>query len=65
MIQGMENNKVQNYIKNVLENMPPGWLNTTTQRWDIYDESLAKTQFLNRIENLFNDEIYKTSALNE
>jgi cystathionine beta-lyase/cystathionine gamma-synthase len=65
MIQGMENNKVQNYIKNVLENMPPGWLNTTTHRLDIYDESLAKTQFLNRFENLFNDGIYKTSALNE
>jgi hypothetical protein len=61
----MENNKVHNYIKNVLENMPPGWLNTTTHRLDIYDESLAKTQFLNRFENLFNDGIYETSALNE
>ena len=42
----MENNKMLNYIKDVLENMPSGWLNLTTHRLDIYDERLSKTQFL-------------------
>ena len=51
----MENNKMLNYIKDALENMPSSWLNLTTHRLDIYDESLAKTQFLNQFESLFND----------
>lgn len=41
------------YIKNVLENMPTDWLNLTTHRLDIYDESLAKTQFIDQFEALF------------
>ncbi len=61
----MENNTVLRFIKNVLENMPSGWLSTTTHRLDIYDESLAKTQFLDRFESLFNDGVFETSALNE
>jgi len=43
-----------NYIKDVLENMPSGWLNLTTHRLDIYDEKLAKTQFLEQFDHLFN-----------
>ena len=39
----MVDNKMLNYIKDVLENMPAGWLNLTTHRLDIYDEKLAKT----------------------
>ena len=46
----MEDNKMLNYIKDVLENMPTGWLNLTTHRLDIYDEKLAKTQFLEQFE---------------
>jgi cystathionine beta-lyase/cystathionine gamma-synthase len=61
----MENNRVLNYIKNVLENMPSSWLHITTHRLDIYDEKLAKTQFLNQFEVLFNNTISETSALNE
>ena len=49
----MEASKIQNYIKEVLENMPTDWLNLTTHRLDIYDESLAKTQFLEQFESLF------------
>jgi hypothetical protein len=41
----MKDNKMLNYIKEVLKNMPAGWLSTTTHRLDIYDEKLAKTQF--------------------
>jgi len=52
----MEKHKVLNYIKNVLENMPIGWLNTTTHRLDIYDEKLAKVEFLQELNVLFNED---------
>ena len=61
----MENNKVKHYIKNVLENMPSGWLTTTTHRLDIYDEGLAKTAFLDKFEALFNLDVFDTKSLNE
>jgi len=51
----MEDNKMLNYIKDVLENIPAGWLTLTTHRLDIYDEKLAKTQFLEQFEILYND----------
>jgi len=54
-----------NYIKDVLENMPIGWLNLTTHRLDIYDEKLAKYQFLDQFEILFNNNNSEASALNE
>lgn len=38
----MEGNKMLNYIIEVLENMPTGWLRTTTHRLDIYDENWPK-----------------------
>jgi len=56
---------MQNYIKNVLNNMPAGWLSTTTHRLDIYNESLAKTEFLEQIEALFNANNSEALALNE
>jgi cystathionine beta-lyase/cystathionine gamma-synthase len=61
----MEDNKMLNYIKDVLENMPTGWLNLTTHRLDIFDEKLAKIQFLEQFENLFNDNNSEASALNQ
>ncbi len=59
----MEDNKILDYIKDVLENMPSDWLSLTTHRLDIYDESLAKTQFLDQFQNLFNDNNSDASAL--
>jgi cystathionine beta-lyase/cystathionine gamma-synthase len=61
----MEDNKMLNYIKVVLENMPAGWLNLTTHRLDIYDEKLAKTQFIKQFEILFNNNNSESSALSE
>ncbi len=61
----MKENKVLNYIEEVLENMPADWLRLTTHRLDIYDEKLAKTQFLDRFENLFEANNSETSALSE
>jgi len=52
-----------NYLKNVLENIPSGWLSTTTHRLDIYDEKLAKTEFLEQFKLLYNKNIADTSAL--
>ncbi len=54
-----------NYIKDVLDNMPTDWLNLTTHRLDIYNEKLAKTQFLEQFETLFNDNNSETSILAE
>jgi len=61
----MEASKMLNYIKDVLINMPAGWLSITTHRLDIYEEKLAKTQFLEQFENLFNTNNASSSALNE
>ena len=61
----MQDNKMITYIKSVLRNMPNGWLSLTTHRLDIYDEKLAKTQFLEQFEVLFNANNFESSALNE
>lgn len=61
----MKDNKILDYIRDVVENMPAAWLNLTTHRLDIYDEKLAKTQFLEQFEILFNDNNSDSGALNE
>lgn len=61
----MEASKTLNYIREVLENMPADWLNLTTHRLDIYDEKLAKSQFLSQFDSLYNDNNAATSALSE
>lgn len=61
----MKDTKLNNYISDVLENMPSDWLNLTTHRLDIYDESLAKFQFLDQFEALYNANNSEASALNE
>lgn len=53
------------YLKDVLKNMPAAWLSLTTHRLDIYDEKLAKTQFLAQFETLVNDNNSESSALSE
>lgn len=54
-----------NYIKEVLGNMPTDWLNLTTHRLDIYNEKLAKVEFLEQFEALFKDNNSNQSALYE
>lgn len=61
----MEENKVLNYIKNVLENMPTDWVNLTTHRLDIYEEDLAKTQFSDAFEKLLKENNFTAQALSE
>ena len=61
----MENHKMRNYVKKVLDNMPTDWLNLTTHRLDLYNEKLAKIEFLEQFENLFAHGNSKPSALQE
>jgi len=61
----MLESKIENYVKDVLANMPTDWLNLTTHRLDVYEEQLAKTQFLEQFEILFNANNAEASALNE
>lgn len=61
----MEDKKVLNYIEEVVENMPTDWLKLTTHRLDIYNEKLAKTEFLEQFENLYKNHNSKTTALSQ
>ncbi|WP_034730930.1 cystathionine beta-synthase [Bacteriovorax sp. Seq25_V] len=46
----MDNNIKQTLAK-IIDNMPSDWLRLTTHRLDIYNESLAKVEFLNKLES--------------
>ncbi|WP_194850471.1 PLP-dependent aminotransferase family protein [Nonlabens antarcticus] len=61
----MNHSNVMNYIKDIIENMPAGWLGITTHRLDIYNEELAKTEFLEELDNLYKDHNSQTSALDK
>ncbi|QHI37733.1 hypothetical protein IMCC3317_31140 [Kordia antarctica] len=61
----MQDTKILNYIKDVVENMPTDWLSLTTHRLDIYDEKLAKVQFLDQFETLFENNNSDTASLSE
>ncbi len=63
MVFGMEQVSVIKELSTVLKNMPTDWLNLTTHRLDIYNESLAKTQFLESLEKLIEKNNTQTSAL--
>ncbi len=54
-----------NYIKNTIENTPSDWLNLTTHRLDIYNEKLAKTQFIEQFETLYKSEDSSTESLSQ
>jgi cystathionine beta-lyase/cystathionine gamma-synthase len=59
----MEDGKTHNYIKDILKNVPKDWINLTTHRLDIYDESQAKNQFLAQFEALFEKDVCDTASL--
>lgn len=59
----MQNAKITKYLKSLLQNIPSDWIGLTTHRLDIYDESQAKSQFLNQFENLFQNNNTTTAAL--
>ena len=59
----MSTDKVLNYIKSIIKNMPSDWLRLTTHRLDIYDESQAKTQFIDQFNTLYAKDDSRESAL--
>ncbi len=59
----MEDGKTLNYLKDALKNVPKDWINLTTHRLDIYDESQAKNQFLMQFESLFQKGLLDTDSL--
>jgi cystathionine beta-lyase/cystathionine gamma-synthase len=59
----MSDNKIINYIKEIIKNKPAGWVDITTHRLDIYNEKLAKTQFLDQLEILYENGNTTTAAL--
>ena len=61
----MQNNNTLHYIKEVIANLPTDWLKLTTHRLDIYDEKLAKTEFLDEFEKLFISNNATTTALSK
>lgn len=61
----MKANTALVYIKEVLENMPPDWLTLTTHRLDIYNEDLAKTEFLQEFESLYKAKKSDAAALRQ
>lgn len=61
----MEQEKIKRYIEQVIANMPNDWLRLTTHRLDIYDESQAKFQFLDRFEEMYEAGNADVTALSE
>lgn len=59
----MQSQKVLDYIKDVLNNLPNNWVNLTTHRLDIYNESLAKSEFLSEFEKLYTKNNTQAKAL--
>jgi cystathionine beta-lyase/cystathionine gamma-synthase len=59
----MKEKNLLSYIEEVLQNMPSDWLKLTTHRLDIYNEELAKTQFLDQFETLYQKNNARQEAL--
>jgi cystathionine beta-lyase/cystathionine gamma-synthase len=47
----MIDSNIKETIVNIIENRPNDWVRLTTHRLDIYNESLAKVEFLQRLES--------------
>lgn len=58
-------NKITDYLKAIINNTPEDWLKLTTHRLDIYNEELAKTEFLERFEELYSDGKADVGVLSE
>ena len=61
----MNEEKMQQYLKDVITNIPSDWITLTTHRLDIYKKSLAKKEFLEPLANLYTSNDASTSSLNE
>ncbi|WP_127845308.1 PLP-dependent aminotransferase family protein [Psychroflexus aestuariivivens] len=61
----MQNQRILKFVEDILDNVPTDWLKLTTHRLDIYNESLAKTEFLEALENLYKNQTSETSKLSQ
>lgn len=61
----MDKKQILNFIEKVLQNMPSDWLRLTTHRLDIYNESQAKTEFLEEFDKLAQNDNSGEVALNQ
>ena len=59
----MKNIQLHSYLKDIIQHMPSDWLTLTTHRLDIYNEKLAKTQFLDELDILFSNGSIDKEAL--
>lgn len=57
-------NTVKEFVKRLVDQMPSDWLTLTTHRLDIYNEEQAKYEFLDGLEDLFNQQNIALSQLN-
>ena len=61
----MRDLKMNISIHDVIQNIPNDWVRLTTHRLDIYDENLAKTEFLEQFETLINNADVSMTSLAE
>lgn len=61
----MDKIEVIKQIEKVINNIPADWINLTTHRLDIYNEELAKTEFLDSFEKLISEKKIISSSLDE
>lgn len=61
----MDDKKILKAIEDLLDNMPGDWLGLTTHRLDIYNEQLAKSQFLEKFETLLRSGDLNTANLSQ
>lgn len=61
----LKNTSLHSYLEKLINNVPGDWINLTTHRLDIYNEEKAKTEFLNEVERLFNNDVASEEALSK
>lgn len=58
-----ENKQVVQFTKNLISNIPSDWSRLTTHRLDIYNENLAKTEFMEGLIELFKNDSASQNTL--
>lgn len=61
----MNQAQIQQHLQNILTKLPADWLKLTTHRLDVYEEKLAKTQFLEHFESLLKSSPIDADQLNQ
>lgn len=61
----MKEQQILNYLQSIVESIPSDWLELTTHRLDIYNEELAKSEFIIEFEKLFLENNTDSAALAE